>query len=187
MIGAMRLARLMGVDLAEKQLLEVAAAFHDIGVLVERVGHEEAGCQIMASILPAFHFSENQISQIAGMIRATKLPQSPTTRLEAILADADLDILGRTADFWQLNKALRGEITLFDGPISDKEWYGSQYQFLNSHTFFTEAAQSLRQHAKEQNIVAMKKKWEQSLTSITPLSRHAVPPNPKSNKIEKYG
>ena len=163
MVAVMRLARLSGVSLADKQLLEVAAAFHDIGVLVDRAEHEEAGCQIVETVLPAFSFSPAQIQTIAGMIRATRLPQSPKTQLEAILADADLDILGRSVDFWQLNKALRDELALFGESMSDKEWYGSQCQFFQDHTYFTDASRALRQKTKEQNHQAMQKKWQQSL------------------------
>ena len=162
MVSAMRLARMGGVSLPDKRLLEVAAAFHDMGFLVKRFGHEEESCQIVRSVLPAFSFSGTDINRICGMIRATCIPQSPTNFLESILADADLDILGRRADFWRRNQDLRDEMAHFDGPMTDAQWYGSQYEFLQKHTYFTQAARELRQADKEHYIWEMGERYRQA-------------------------
>ena len=44
--------------------------------------------------LPKFGLSEKDIELICGMIMATKIPQNPKTKLEKIIADADLEYLG---------------------------------------------------------------------------------------------
>ena len=85
---------------------------------------------------------------------ATRLPQTPRTLLEKILADADLDVLGR-ADFLEWNAALRAELAAVGSVQSDSQWYQSQIQFVRHHDYQTPAARALRQAGKEANIVAL--------------------------------
>src|SRR5690349_10683517 len=52
----------------EKNLLRIAAAFHDAGFIYVYIGHEEKGCEMAKEILPSFGFSPLQIDRICGMI-----------------------------------------------------------------------------------------------------------------------
>jgi uncharacterized protein len=83
----------------ETQLLLTAAQFHDAGFIVRAVGHEKESCRIAQQVLPDFDYTPEEIEQICNLIKATQLPQSPKNRLEEILADADLDYLGRNDYF----------------------------------------------------------------------------------------
>jgi predicted metal-dependent HD superfamily phosphohydrolase len=152
--GVARLARLSQVTEEDMPLLEVAAAYHDIGFIHMRVEHERASVRIAAETLPAYGFSPQQIERIAGMILATRLPQSPHNRLEEILADADLDVLGRD-DFFERNEQLRLEFNTVSPPLSVRAWWTAQIRFLQGHTYFTPAARALRQAAKERHIVLL--------------------------------
>src|SRR5436309_16127441 len=71
--------------------------------------HERASAQIAAAILPNYGYTPAHIQAICGMIMATKLPQAPHTLLEQIVADADLDVLGRP-DFVTRNQDLHTEL-----------------------------------------------------------------------------
>ncbi len=102
-------------------------------------------------MLPGFGYRHEQIEMIADMIMATKLPQSPHTLLEAILADADLDILGRE-DFLHWSQALRAELAVYGTPMTDAEWYSYQLRFLQDHRYFTTAARALRDAGKQHNV-----------------------------------
>lgn len=161
--AARRLALMTGISQDEMGLLETGAAYHDIGFLVNREGHEKAGADIAAQVLPDFGFTPTQITSIQGIIMATRLPQSPRTLLEEILADSDLDVLGRE-DFWFWNQALRAELAASDTPFSDEGWYSSQLKFLQSHRYFTAAARTLRAEGKQKNIEAMKDLLAQTTT-----------------------
>src|ERR1700712_5187488 len=79
----------------DMQLLLTAAAYHDAGFIKAAAGHEEESCRLATETLPYFGYKPGDIEKICGMIRATKIPQSPENNLEEILADADLDYLGR--------------------------------------------------------------------------------------------
>jgi uncharacterized protein len=148
------LAGLEGVSGEALLLLRTAAYYHDIGLLRQRVNHEAAGVQIAAAALPRFGYNEAQIQAIGGMIMATQLPQRPRLPLEALLADADLDVLGRT-DFLYRNQALRAEIEAFDGPIGDTRWCSEQLHFIQAHRYWTATARALRDDQKRINCVAL--------------------------------
>jgi len=149
--AALRLAAQLDIDSRDTQLLRTAACYHDIGFIERRDGHEDVSARIAAVTLPHFGYSPEQVACVIGMIMATKLPQKPTNLLEQIMADADLDSLGR-ADFFIRNQALRDELAAFDHVVSDALWYRAQLKFLRSHHYWTAEAASLRGPTKKQHI-----------------------------------
>ena len=151
-----RLAQDSGLATEETQLLEVAAAFHDLGYIYQRQDHETVSISLMASALPNFGFSPAQISQLARIIEATRMPQSPRTPLENLLADADLDSLGRD-NFLTVSQALWQEMNTHYQPRTWYEWLKGQLVFLQSHRYFSPAARALRDPGKAQNIETIKR------------------------------
>jgi uncharacterized protein len=149
--AAIGLAASEGVTGEDLLLLETAAYFHDIGFVERREDHEVLGSRIAADVLPRFGYESAQIVQIVGMIMATRLPQSPQTLLQQILADADLDVLGRE-DFWPRNQALRDELAQAGMPASDADWYRVQLHFLRGHSYWTFTARRLRDGQKQRHI-----------------------------------
>ena len=79
--AALRLASACGMGEAETRLIEISAAYHDTGFLVQHNDHERAGVNLVARVLPGFGFSLGQVSAVQGMILATRLPQRPQTLL----------------------------------------------------------------------------------------------------------
>lgn len=150
-----RLAQCSNLTGEESDLLQVAAAFHDVGFVEVYEGHEQKGAEMAAEVLPRHGFSPQQVARVQGMILATALPQSPKNLLEEILADADLDVLGRD-DFFERNQALRQELLLRGAEISLEKWYASQLRFLQDHSYFTVAARALREETKAANIARLK-------------------------------
>jgi uncharacterized protein len=136
-----------GIDLL---LLQTAAYFHDIGFVTQRAGHEEAGIAIATAILPTFGYHADHVQHIADIIRATQVPQHPRSLLGAILADADLDVLGRD-DFFTHNRILRQELDNYGEHHTDLEWYSRQLAFLQQHRYWTPAARRLRDATKKRN------------------------------------
>ncbi len=153
-----RLAAMSRVSEEESKLLEVAAAYHDLGFVVQRQEHERLGAELAAEMLPAFGFSLAQVAAIQGMIMATQLPQSPQTPLEEILADADLDVLGRD-DFLPRNEALQTEMASSGVSVSTEQWIRSQLRMLENHRYFTAAARSLRLDGKRRISGLWRNAW----------------------------
>lgn len=157
--AALRLAELYELDQEEIKLLGVAVAFHDIGWIDEGKEHEEVSVRLAWQVLPSYGFAPEQIDQIASMIMATRTPQNPTNLMEKIIADADLDVLGRD-DFWLRNEDLRTERSLNGQRMSDVEWYQNQLQFLETHHYHTDGARNLRENGKQTHIAELKRRLD---------------------------
>ena len=157
--AALRLAAQLDIGCEDTQLIRTAACYHDIGFIERRDGHEEVSARIAAATLPGFGYSSDQVACVVGMIMATRLPQQPKDLLEQIMADADLDSLGR-ADFFVRNQALRDELAAYNHKMSDAVWYNGQLKFLRSHHYWTNEASSLRGPAKKQHIEELVRRLE---------------------------
>lgn len=152
-----RLARLSGLPDIEGKLLRTAAAFHDLGFVETYLQHEQRSADLAVEVLPRYGFSTAQVSIVQQMILATSRNQAPQNLLESLLADADLDYLGRP-DFLKRNEELRQELGLRGKNVSSLVlWRIDQLRFLESHVYFTSAARALRQAAKEANMVLLRR------------------------------
>jgi putative nucleotidyltransferase with HDIG domain len=151
-----RLGKMEKVTKKELTLLKTAALFHDIGFTETYDGHEKAGAAIARKTLPQFDYSDEDIKAIEGMILATEIPQNPKTHLEKILADADLDYIGRD-DFFVIGQRLQYEWKLRGITSSLKDWHEKQLDFLKNHKYFTKAAKMLREETKQHNIYELEK------------------------------
>lgn len=139
------------------KLLKTAALFHDTGFLYGAKDHEANSCVIAQKHLPNYGYSQSQIDTIKGMIMATKIPQTPHNHLEEILADADLDYLGRD-DFFTIGDKLFDELTMLGIISSERDWNFLQEKFLESHNFFTKTSLQKRKPKKEENLRIVKSK-----------------------------
>ena len=88
---------------------------------------------------------------IAGAINATKIPQKPKNLLEEVLADSDLDYLGRE-DIFVIGQRLHYEWNRQGRDMSLVEWHETQIRFLQKHRYFTQSALNLREARKQENI-----------------------------------
>jgi uncharacterized protein len=155
--AARTFADLEGIQGEPLELLLTAAWFHDIGFIEQSLDHESISARIAAKVLPSFGYTQDQVEIVRGAILATALPQSPTSLLEQILTDADLDTLGR-ANFMQRNRDLREELAFLGKDFTDQEWYVSQLNFIEGHNYFTASARALRDVQKRANIADLQKK-----------------------------
>jgi uncharacterized protein len=153
-LAAERLAAMEEVTGEELLLLRAAAYLHDLGFIVQHADHEAISARIACEVLPGFGYSPTQIKVITGIIMATQLPQSPRNLLEEILADADLDVLGRD-DFWERNQTLRAELAAIGKPMTDEQWFSEQCKFIQGHRYWTVAARTLRDARKQENVAGM--------------------------------
>ena len=133
------------------KILRLAALLHDAGFIQSAKDHEATGAEMARHLLPAYGIAPDQIEIISKMILATRLPQSPSTQLERILCDADLDYLGRT-DFYQIGNMLYTELREQGAVETEREWNIMQRTFLQSHRYYTAFSKANREHAKQQRL-----------------------------------
>ncbi|MCC6720584.1 MAG: HD domain-containing protein [Bacteroidia bacterium] len=135
----------------DKILLLTAAAFHDSGFIESELSHEQQSCIICTNVLSEFDYNDKEISKICEIIMATKIPQTPLCNLAEILCDADLDYLGRT-DFESISNSLFEEFKYRKIVSDNKSWDLIQFNFFNSHKYFTKTNQNLRTQQKAINL-----------------------------------
>lgn len=152
--AAERLGALEGVDGIDLVLLRTAAVFHDLGFIERYHDHEEASADLARRLLPAHGYGAGQIEVVTRTLMATRLPHEPVDLLGRILADADLDVLGRD-DFLARNRRLRAELSRLRGPVDDAVWCRQQLGFMVSHRYFTPSARALRAAGKRVNIARL--------------------------------
>ena len=129
-------------NLSEEELETVllAAWFHDTGYIDGAKDHEERSIEIVNNYLGERNFSKEKIVKVKALIRATKMPQKPTGKLEEILCDADMSHMGSTG-FMNESKLLRLEHEqLVNEVLADHEWLEQTEQFLSKHQYFTDHA-----------------------------------------------
>ncbi len=150
------LAKAEEVSEEDFTILSTAALFHDAGFLeVGYNNHEEVSCKIAKSVLPDFEYSAEQIDQITNLIMATKLPQTPTSKLEKILCDADLYYLG-TEHYFNIADNLCHEWKECGVVKNKDEWKQKQIAFLEAHQYFTNTALQDREAIKRKNLSHLK-------------------------------
>lgn len=150
------LCQLENIAKYETILLKTAALFHDSGFTVQAQDHEKIGCDIAREHLPRYAYTDVAIEKICGMIMSTKIPQTPKTYLETILADADLDYLGRT-DFYTIGESLFKELKAFGIVQEEEAWNRIQVKFLEAHHFWTKTNLDRREKQKSQYLIDLKK------------------------------
>jgi len=149
-----RLAVMENVNGHENELLRTGAVIHDLGFIETYNGHENASIRMAKEILPEYGYSAEDIKIVEGLIRSTEIPQKPVTHLEQIMADADLDYLGRD-DLFLIGQRLQYEWQL-QGIISSlREWHEKQLVFIKDHEYFTASAKKLRNNKKQENIIEL--------------------------------
>ena len=138
----------------DAKLLRIGALLHDIGFTETYENHEAKGQEIAQELMEELGFSQKDIDVVKGLIWATKIPQSPQTKLEQIICDADLDYLGRS-DFYKISDQLYKELKLRGSLGNKKEWNRIQIKFLEAHSYHTRFALDHRQPVKEKRIAEL--------------------------------
>ena len=138
-------------DEEDMLLLRTAALFHDMGQIVQSKGHENISCDYAREILPRYCYSQEQIDKICTLIMATQLPPKPSTLLECIMCDADLDYLGRS-DFIPVSDTLYDELHVQNIVTDKNTWNKQQIKFISNHTYFTNFAKNNREVNKQKQI-----------------------------------
>lgn len=136
-------------------LLEIAAAGHDIGFIHTYKDHERMGATIVKKLMERHNFDLESIQTVSNLILSTRCPQVPTTLMERILCDADLDYLGRR-DFTAISQTLKkewSELGIFQN--LDQNFDKIQINFLKSHRFHTDYARRYRKPLKERHLTLL--------------------------------
>lgn len=143
------------VSLYDRDLLVVAALYHDIGYFMGREEHESSSCKFVRRELPFKGYTELELQHICGMIMATRVPQDPQNLSEKIIADADLFYLG-TEEYSNYSKKLYQEILFYEPGLDEHSWLELQYKFLSSHSYHTNFGKTILEPVKQLNMAELR-------------------------------
>lgn len=144
------------IDANMAKLIRIAAICHDFGYTVSPIDHEERSITLIEPMLRPI-LTKEEIALVNGMIRATKVPQQPKTLCDKILADADLDYLGRD-DYDELSEKLNQEFLHFGVIKTERQWLDFQIKFLKTHEYHTLYAKWNRRKLKLSKLKELKAK-----------------------------
>ncbi len=125
----------------EKEILLLAAWFHDTGFIKGAHEHEEESVNIAKTWLASNNVSKDKIETILKVILATKVDKEPKEDLEKIIRDADCAHLA-SKNFFEYTNLLRKEweLTGFRN-LDDVTWTNTNVDFFtNKHKYYTEYA-----------------------------------------------
>lgn len=167
----------------DKELLLVAAWFHDTGYTEGYENHEEESVKIATAFLKEKGQTDEFITNVSSLILATVKEYIPKTHLEKIIKDADFaHIMG--AEYETTCELLRIELkNTWDLNFSNTEWAKENLNFLmNKHRFYTDYAIRKWQPLKERNLLAVQKKIKKQEKKAADKIEDE---NKKKDKIEK--
>ncbi|TDE51043.1 Pycsar system effector family protein [Flavobacterium sp. GT3P67] len=143
----------------DKEMLVIAAWFHDTGYINGCANHEDLSSVIAADFLKEKGKSDDYIKKVTGLIKATMKDSVPQTLLEKIIKDADYYHLF-SEDYALACEFLRTEWENTEQKLfTDKDWAIENKDFLvNKHHFYTDYALKNWQPSKEKNINKVQKK-----------------------------
>lgn len=136
----------------DREDLQIAALFHDIGFIEQYAKNEYIGSQIARKWLEGQHHDEKRIKKIERMIMATVIFSKPKTLLEQIMQDADLDNIGTEAGFENsllIEKELK---EIAEISIVGCQYWQYAYKIYHDFQFHTQAARAERNEWKEKNM-----------------------------------
>ncbi len=147
----------------DKEVVQIAAWFHDLGYTRGCENHEKDGAEMAREFLKEKDYPADKIAKVEGCIMATQMPQNPQNNLEKILCDADLmHLAGR--DYFKKADLLHKEIeTTKLCKISENEWLQMNQEFLDKHCFFTDYAKQHYESAVKENLKKVRdrlKSWK---------------------------
>jgi hypothetical protein len=123
--------------------------------MIDYATHEEMSVKLAREILPEYHYTKEQINTITQLIMVTKMPPKPTSILEQIICDADLDYLGRP-DFIPVSNKLYQELHEHGKIGTLREWNELQIKFIEGHHYFSNTARRLRNVNKNTQLAKLK-------------------------------
>ncbi|MBS7254466.1 Pycsar system effector family protein [Flavobacterium branchiicola] len=174
------------VDDDDKEVLLIAAWFHDTGYINGYENHEERSAKIAADFLKEKGKSEEFIAKVSSLILATIKEYTPKNHLEKIIKDADYaHIMG--AEYVTTCELLRMELKN-TGIISfsNEEWAKENMNFLmNKHRFYTDYALRKWQPLKEKNLLLIQKKIEKQEKKAAEALEDELKKKEKLEKVEK--
>ena len=153
-------ARIIGgaCHLSDKEMfiVQIAAWVHDLGYIKSWQHHEMESVLLALPILSTLGLDNYIIHQSIACVLATKMPQSPSNELQAVVCDADLYQLS-TEQYFSKAILLREEMEMTHNFIQDDlTFIKNEIAFLSNHHYHTSFGKETLEIRKHENIAKLK-------------------------------
>ena len=160
---AMSLADAAALNEEDREILSLAALFHDTGFVEKYLDHEAASQRIAREFLESLQYPADRLEMVLQAIGSTRLSQPPSNLLEQTLRDADMSHLG-SPHYSEYLKGLRREWAVFlQQQYADQEWLKLNLEFLKGQVFYTPGAWAIFGAQRDENLKDLKKKTRKLL------------------------
>lgn len=183
--AALEIAEQTGITGEDREVLELAAWFHDLGYREVVENHEEVSATIALDFLSSRKYDNLKAARVVGCIMATKMPQSPKDHVEATLCDADLLHLA-TDDYFNKADLLHKEMEKVNGKeIPEEAWLESNKKFITRHSYFTDYAREKYGKKQKENLKRVKKKLKKMKRKYAEASELEAKVEKLKEKVKK--
>jgi predicted metal-dependent HD superfamily phosphohydrolase len=163
------LAELSDLEEHERNLLTLAAWFHDTGYTKSDKKHELKSVEIAESYFAKTSVSSDDIQTITNLIKATEVNLEPNTDLEGMLRDADCAHLA-SKDYDAYASLLKKEWENTLGlRFTADEWIQNNIDFLLRHKYYSTAANLNWGKGKNKNLARLLQKQNKTKEKILKL------------------
>lgn len=150
--GVRQISEHLTLSEEKKEILNLAAWFHDTGMTRVYHGHEEESKKIAGQFLEENGYPRHKTLEVLSCIEATKMPQEPQTLMHQVICDADMFHLS-LPEYYHLQRLLLEEFRLvLHKQCTDQEWARENLAFLHAHHFWTPYGQTVLQKGKALNM-----------------------------------
>ncbi|QIA06951.1 Pycsar system effector family protein [Draconibacterium halophilum] len=160
-----------GLNERSKDIVVVAAWFHDIGHAVSLKDHEAEGCKIARQFLSEKGMDEEFIVEVEKCIGATKIGAPKNSLLEEIIGDADFAHAGMD-NFMEISNLLRKEMCNFvERKCSKRDYWKQTLDFILGIKYYTNYAKNTFEPVRLKNI----RKVEKRIKKLSGNKKTSVP------------
>lgn len=178
------IAEAEGLDERNKEIVVVAAWFHDIGHAVSLTDHETESCKIARKFLSEKEMEEDFIKEVEKCICSTKIGAQKGTLNEKVIADADYAHAGMD-NFMEISNLLRKEMCNFvERKCSKLDYWKQTLKFINEIEFYTNYGKNILEPVKKQNIKKVEKRIKKLSVSEQENQPKKVPVKNTARGIE---
>ncbi|MFT7592370.1 MAG: putative metal-dependent HD superfamily phosphohydrolase [bacterium] len=142
-----------GLSSFNKELLTLAALFHDVAYTIGSTDHEKKGAEIATQYLSNHSYDSAKISEVARLILATQMGHIPADNLEEMIRDADMSHFVNPDYLSTTYRSLYREVKALCNPkLTQDEWASMCSLFLHEHKYHSTYAKEHYTPLKMENL-----------------------------------
>ena len=164
--AAKKLMKEFDLNGRDKEVVELAAIFHDVGYIKTYEDHEEESKRIAEAYLREHGYPEEQIQRVQQLIEATRGNHEPQNLLEKIIRDADVSHLGEKKYRARAERLRQERNQFLNKDIDRMQWHALNAKFLAARDYHTPEAERIWGDRKNKNQFKSADRREEAVEEV---------------------